>query len=364
MNKIYFICVIMLGTMLYSCQTVNQISIDYLVPASVNFPTQIKRVGVINNVSEVPGRIKEDAMIDSIFLSKTNGNLEKYVLNGDAVVATEALAKYIAAENYFDEVIICDSALQVSGTPKQDNMTMEAVNGLIRDLDVDMLISLEQLRINVQRQAFQISGMGYFGTTSAKIYPNISLYVPNRQKPMIMINGNDSIFWEGLEPTQAFARSKVAPDQLLIAEASEFAGSIPIKHMTPHWETAARFLYTSGSPEMRDAAFFTQNNKWDRALPLWEKVYETREGRKKARAASNISLYYEINDKLEEAVEWGEKALELAKTADKIKDEVPVTTINDANDYMRISYNQMELLKRKNNFSTLKIQMDRFNDDF
>lgn len=364
MRRIGFIYAIILGTIFYSCQTVSQLSIDYLAPADVSFPIQIKRVGIVNNVSEAPGRISADATLDSILLTKTNGFQERYTLNGDPKTTTEALAETVAAENYFDEVIICDSALQVSGAPKQSPiLTREEVKELLTSLDVDMLIALEQIQIKVEKQVYASVTEGYIGVVDAKVYPKVNLYIANRKAPLIMINASDSIFWEDYKNTVVNARTKVISDEQLIIEASGFAGTIPVKHMIPHWKTDQRFFFTNGSSEMRDAAFLIQTNKWDEALPLWEKAYETQKGKKKARVASNISLYYEMKDDLDKAEEWGKKALELINITYNAQGGIDSTSVLSM-DQAHIYYNQLNLAERKNLFSKLKMQMDRFNNDF
>ncbi|NDV82392.1 DUF6340 family protein [Bacteroides sp. 51] len=363
MKKIGFIHAIIIGFILYSCQTVNVIPIDYLVPADISFPSQIKRVAIVNNVSEPLGRIHTET--DSILLDKTNGFFERYRVNGDPRITTESLAEAVAAENYFNEVVVCDSALQVSGaTQKEATLNKKDVNELIKTLDVDMLIALEEIQIIVQKQVYPMGEMGFLGNTDAKVYPKVNLYIPNRHSPLVMINGSDSIFWEGLANSVSNARTKVISDEQLINEASDFAGTIPTKYMTPHWNTVNRYYFANGSSEMRDAAFFIQSNNWDKAFTLWERAYETQKGKKKARIASNISLYYEMKDDLEKAEEWGKEAIKLIKVANNITEDSVLSEAHLSGDLGYIYYNQVDLSKRKESFAKLKMQMDRFNDDF
>ena len=37
-----------------SCQSIEQISIDYLQPADLSFPPQLRKVAVVNNTSDAP----------------------------------------------------------------------------------------------------------------------------------------------------------------------------------------------------------------------------------------------------------------------------------------------------------------------
>lgn len=362
MKKFDFIFIWAFVLIFHSCQTYSVISIDYLVPAEISFPQQIKRVGIVNNVSALPGRERAYDGLDSIVLVKSEGLIEKYTLNGDPRIATESLSEALAAESYFDEVIIYDMPLQSGGDKSAPHLSKAEVEELIEELDVDMLISLEEIHIKVHRVVHPLDNIGFLGSVDAKVFPKISLYVPQRSTPFMMINGNDSIFWEDIERSKTDARTKIVPDRQLISEASDFAGGIPVKYITPRWNTASRYLYSGGSSQMRDATFFTQKREWDKALPIWQTIFEQQKGKKKLRAASNISLYYEINDDLEKAYEWGQKALELAKISDRITEKDTVMT--DITDYARIWYNQLDLVERRDQFMKLKMQMDRFKNDF
>lgn len=68
----------------------------------------------------------------------------------------------------------------------------------------------------------------YYGTVDARIYPTVRIYLPNRSTPMATINANDSIFWEetGNGP---FVQGNLISEEELIKQASDFAGTIPVK---------------------------------------------------------------------------------------------------------------------------------------
>lgn len=69
----------------------------------------------------------------------------------------------------------------------------------------------------------------YYGTVDARIYPTVRIYLPNRSTPMATINANDSIFWEetGNGP---FVQGNLISEEELIKQASDFAGTIPVKN--------------------------------------------------------------------------------------------------------------------------------------
>ena len=96
----------------------------------------------------------------------------------------------------------------------------------------------------------------YAGTIDVKVYPTVKVYLPNRNGPMVTINTNDSIFWDYAAPSIAQAGAGLISETEMLKEASEFAGTVPVKYMLPHWKTSSRYLFTSGSVNMRDAAVY------------------------------------------------------------------------------------------------------------
>lgn len=112
------------------------------------------------------------------------------------------------------------------------------------------------------------SGDVYAGTIDVKVYPTVKVYLPNRNGPMVTINTNDSIFWDYAAPSIAQAGAGLISETEMLKEASEFAGTVPVKYMLPHWKTASRYLFTSGSVNMRDAAVYVRENNWQQAIEL------------------------------------------------------------------------------------------------
>ena len=73
--------------------------------------------------------------------------------NGDGKIATESLAEALANENYFDEVIICDSALRAHDMiPRESTLSKEEVEKLTQSLDADFLIALENVQMRSIRK--------------------------------------------------------------------------------------------------------------------------------------------------------------------------------------------------------------------
>lgn len=348
-----------------SCQTMEQISIDYMLPAEVSFPAQLRKVAVVNNVSATPDNLlKPDEN-----KSKAEDEVSRAVayFQGDAGVAAESLAKTIADQNYFDEVIICDSALRGNDlTARESTLSPLEVKELAQGLGADLLIALENLQIKATKAINYIPEWNcYYGTVDAKVYPTVKVYLPNRLGPMVTINNNDSIFWEEYGSTEVNVRGYLPTDKQILSEASEFAGSLPVKYLLPYWKTSYRYLFVNGSVDMRDAAIYVKEKEWEKALKLWERAYEnSKSDKKKMRAAFNIALYYEMTDQLEEAERWAMQAQALAQKVDKVNMGDTLIDVSKIPNYYLATLYVNELRERTAGMAKLEGQMSRFNDDF
>ena len=363
--------IILLCTIIcYSCQTVEQISIDYLIPSEVSFPKEIRKVGIVNNVNEIPDEQISEIPVDTI---RRIGEIARKTtfFPGDSFLATEALAEALADEDYFDMVVICDSALRKGDIhPRESRLSKAEVQELAQELGVDIIISLEGLFIKATRIKQHVPELyAYLGTVDAQVFPSIRLYLPSRITPMANLTPTDSIFWEFTSHSQSFihANDRMISDENMVKEASIFAGTIPVKLLIPYWETAPRYYYDGGSVDMRDAGIYVRTNNWDKAFELWEKESQNKNIKRQMRAAYNIALYYEIKDDLNNAELWLLKAVELAKKTEKVTSNDSIqSTLNfpSAPNYRLIPFYLTELEKRKANIAKLIMQMDRFNEEY
>ena len=349
------------------CQSVEQLSIDYMLPGDISFPSSLRKVAVINNAPQaLDGLTAENHSTRQEEDDEIVQATRHY--HGYTAVTTESLAQAIADENYFDEVIICDSALRAHDFfPRENLLSQEEVKRLVQELDVDFLIALENVQIKAVRKiGFSPYYNMFIGTIDANVYPSVRIYLPNRQTPMATLNGNDSIFWEKLGATYGSANKQLLTDQELVKEASQFAGIAAVKQLLPYWETAHRILYTGGSANMRDAAIYVREENWEAAVGLWRQTYNAKRvsKKKKMRAAYNIALGYEMQDSISQALDWSLKAQALAYETDKVESKLTQENVEaeDVPNYIITSYYVSELQKREKAMNLLQMQMKRFEE--
>ena len=342
-----------------ACQSVQPLSIDYMLPAEVSFPASLKRVGVVNNMPASPETLHmptdAEPPKDELEIRRKT---EYYT--GDAKITTESLAESLAAENYFDQVIICDSALRARDlTPRESTLSREEVNLLSHDLGVDFLIALENVQLRSLRRVSYLPDIhAYYETTDVKVFPTFRIYLPNRHGAVSTILSTDSIFWEEVGSSDGEVQARSIQKDELIEAASQFAGTTPVRYLLPHWRTAQRYLFTGGSVDMRDAAVYVREGNWPDAIALWKRHYEQKKGKQKMQAACNIALGYEMQDSIAAAAHWAEKALEITRQrTEKTESE------NDLSYYMFAYSYWQELQERLQGIARLDAQMQRFEEE-
>ena len=135
------------------CQSIEQLSIDYMLPAEVSFPSALRRVAVVNNMPPIPDNKLILEENDEKKKDETEIARKTKYFNGDGKIATESLAEALANENYFDEVIICDSALRAHDMiPRESTLSKEEVEKLTQSLGADLLIALENVQMRSIRK--------------------------------------------------------------------------------------------------------------------------------------------------------------------------------------------------------------------
>ena len=316
-----------------SCGSIELLSYDQLSPAEIFLPNQINQIGVVNNMP-----LRSEPRRDILTLG---------IMDGNGKDCAEELAGKLADSKYFEQVVICDSAIQSQQVGPVDNyssqLSKNQVQSLIDQLGVDMLVSFEHLWIQVSKQEVQYPGWEtYVPLLQAKYTPVVRLYIPERNQPMLTINLTDSLHWN--------LGSGISEKQVLEEVTSVAAEQVADK-MVPTWGATERFFFTGGCVEMRDAAVSVHENDWKMAQETWKELYNRlKKGSTKMRAAYNIALSYEMLGDVETAEQWIEKAGKLIK--------------GDSQEALLVKQYSETLSVRKTEMANLRIQMDRFKNNF
>ena len=87
------------------------------------------------------------------------------------------MAEEIAHQNYFDEVVICDSALRANDKLARENMlSQEEVSQLASDLGVDFIIALENLQFKATKTIRYLPDFNCYQGAMAVSYTHLDVY--------------------------------------------------------------------------------------------------------------------------------------------------------------------------------------------
>lgn len=324
MNRFTFVSSVLM-VVLSSCTTLQTISFDHLQPASISYPEQIRRVGVVNAMPVME--------LDTIGKHSVVS-----VLEGDGILSAETLAQEVAATNYFDEVIICDSAIWKQSVPMQGPLPVAKVDSLIQTLDVDMLLAMERVHIQLKEEVMFIPElMASVPAVEGVVTPLLRVYVAGHNNPLYTISKSDTLCWE---KDASLTFGQIAKD------ASEYAATLPMKELLPYWSEIQRYYFDGGGTEMRDAGVHVREQKWEEAASLWKQVLEKKKGKAKMRAAFNLALYCEVQDDFDGARDYLDMAAQCVG--------------KDSFEGQLIELYRMQLDALFPNIQALRLQMKRF----
>ena len=276
---------------LTACTTLQTVSYERLQPADVNFPGQIRKVAIVNNMPSVTQDYKQ--------VDYKSASLE-----GDGKVAAEALAQEVVAVNYFDQVVVCDNSFRKDAEPLERLIPKETVDDLLRELEVDMLLSMERVNVELKEGIFFIPEL--YVTVPAVdgiVTSVVRAYIKEREEPLFTVQKTDTLCWQ-LTPKLSFSD--------VVKEASEYAASMPMQNLLPYWVEMERYYYDGGNVEMRDAGVYVREEQWEEASVLWQKAYDQKKGKVKMRAAYNLAVYSEMKNDFDKAREYLDAAYALS----------------------------------------------------
>ena len=276
---------------LTACTTLQTVSYERLQPADVNFPGQIRKVAIVNNMPSVTQDYKQ--------VDYKSASLE-----GDGKVAAEALAQEVVAVNYFDQVVVCDNSFRKDAEPLERLIPKETVDDLLRELEVDMLLSMERVNVELKEGIFFIPEL--YVTVPAVdgiVTSVVRAYIKEREEPLFTVQKTDTLCWQ-LTPKLSFSD--------VVKEASEYAASMPMQNLLPYWVEMERYYYDGGNVEMRDAGVYVREEQWEEASVLWKKAYDQKKGKVKMRAAYNLAVYSEMKNDFDKAREYLDAAYALS----------------------------------------------------
>ena len=203
--------------------------------------------------------------------------------------------KQIAADELEDFI-----RLQVA----QNELTMKAYSGLRTIIRGTWMFAKK-------KKWTDISISQFFGDLDIAVYADLKLYMGEKYLPSVF-SCKDTISWQSYGETENRTLDRFPSFQNCLIDATNHSGYQVSKKFYPYIDNADRFYFVTPYPLMKEANSYWNRGNYEEASYLWEYVYENAEkmGRK-AKAAANMALYEELNDRYDSALDWVKKSLNI-----------------------------------------------------
>lgn len=308
-----------------SCSWVHSLQLNTSRPAQVTYDYTPPSIVVVNNC------IAPDVQEYSRYIDENN-KFYRLSFNTDSVPShmTMSLATQLYDSNFFNrvEVLLPDSNL-ITGMAGVDSILLQQWQDYA---PYDVHVAINSITPYTTMKVETLEGM--FGV-ELKIITNITLecHTPFNKGTHHFVT--DTLWWYSYGDTPSLARNELPPIEMCIEEAIASLSVKTAQLFAPHNQVVERYIFVTGHPAMKDAMRYWENEQYDEASYIWEYVYEkARDKGRKAKAAANLAVYYELEDELSKALSYAQLSFSI------------FTENNDVNESQYMSGYYQDLLLR------------------
>ena len=288
-----------------SCRPMKEMTIDVLKPAEITIPGEIERIAFANRSSPMYITHKET---DTVFRSRAE------LLVVDTIFQIrhykglfEALGNDLLF-NVEDQHILVMLRTDTIVFPAP--LSAGQISGISDTSITDALISLEGYELK-DTAFYRFSYYDNYYHVFFRITGRILWRIYDVRTGIVLDDYtlSDTLQWEA----SGYLVQIALLDLPVVSDAyREFGFQSGLKYgwrLTPEWFEEFRYFYT-GSWSWRYATSQVTVDNWEEALKVWKELAGLNRKRLAAKAAFNIALYYEMEDRLVPALDWAKKSRE------------------------------------------------------
>ena len=263
-------------------------NIEQMLPPEVMPERTVKSVGVVSNFSR-----------HNVIVANEN----TIIIPCDADTIKELVAHTFADAGAMHRVVVLDSLLYHPDSTASHILTGAEVNALCRELDVEMIYSIDYACLTYNPAARFIS-------RNVNAYLCSRIYTPDRDsiRGTSIMDKETLDYWAG----DADEIARLTPQiPMLLAEAA-------IKPYLPSWKERERvFYYDRTRYELREAKVYVAEGNWEAAAREWQALATSKLRTYRFMAAYNLALYHEMTDDIDQAIASLDQAQKLAMKTHK-----------------------------------------------
>lgn len=294
--------------LLSACSTIEYIGIETYNPAEVTFPKSVGKVLVVNNAVPQPDNAGYTYNLYGTVQDTACARADSALFD-----ACRSLGKSIVDVSFFNDVLLYHDGTRRDGKHLVDEkLTPEAVKELCEETGTDAIISFDRLLFRMEKDVVAFAEGFVAGGVDVHISGVVRSYLPGRDNPLATVYMEDSVFWsESADNMELLKLYLPSPDEALRA-AGQYIGAKVTPNFVPHWENETRWFFKGEGARWKEATAYALSDKWEEAAFRWRHIYTNSSSwKERAKAASNLALYYEMNTQLADAFEWATKSYNL-----------------------------------------------------
>jgi len=316
-----------------SCSSLYKFAIDVQLPAAITLPVSAQNVLILDNTVKQP--------ISNGIERTFNGHSVRvdYPLSLDSTVwsAIAEIAYVLNESHFFNKVAVYRQSLRTdSDWLAKYSLSPDVQSVFYNAGDYNTLLVIDRLLFTVKEDVKKnLSGYPVFADepivfTDLRVdgWLTCSMYSYGKDKPLSTFTVSDSLFAKSTDSGDSTTLLKDIPEYA-VHELSSRLGNQAAQRFTPTWKTEERAFFRGYNPRMREDIGYTANHQWASAESIW--MAELKKKTKpvdKAKIAFNLAVANEMQDKLDSAYVWAQKAKEYLGNVDQNKNSKQIGLTN------------------------------------
>ena len=268
-----------------SCTELMFLSVEQMLPPEAVFEHAVRSVGVVSNFSQ-----------NNVVAMNDNA----IILPCDVDTMKNQVAQVFADAGCMERVVVLDSLLYHPDSTTLNILSQTEVNALCHELDVEMIYSIDYACLTFNTTAQNVSH-------SLNAYLCSHIYIPDCDSmPGLSIPDKETL---------NCAIDDVKEIDGLIPQIPHLLAQSAIAPYLPSWKKRERvYFYDRLCYPLREAKVYVYENNWEAAAEQWRTLAASRWRPYRFMAYYNLALYYEMTDRIDQAISSLELAEEVAAT--------------------------------------------------
>ncbi|MDL2208245.1 DUF6340 family protein [Parabacteroides sp. OttesenSCG-928-O15] len=286
--------------LLSACGSITYLDIETYNPATITFPEKVKNILVVNNaVPQAPG-VGYELKIFGVEQDSCRA-----VADSALYYACKSLGDAIVEANYFGDVLLYNTPTRTDDLYLADEkLSPSKVNMLCRETGADAVVSFDRLLFQMKKNVMAYADGYVAGEAKVNAAGVIRVYLPERSSPMTTIMVSDSVtIFEMANDLKQLNEIIPSPDESL-SIAGRVIGHNSYPLFVPYWQEEPRWYFKGNGARWKEASAYADTQKWDQAAELWTLLYQNSRGKARAKAASNMAFYEEMQGRFQKAYDW------------------------------------------------------------